>query len=170
MEIISDLRARVAGVKEGIETGELVRDVLVNHQRDILDLQKRQLFAGLASDGQDLRPYYTEDLKPTGYFHSVEAAKRYAAWKTGLNYPYSANRNPNAPNLYVNGKFHDELGVQFEPQTVGIIGTTGYAKEIVEKYGLEKFGLTAANWAAIFSDMGAYNELMNNIRAKLYGN
>ena len=170
MGILNDLRARVASVNDGLQTGELVRNVIVNHPDDILNLQKEQLFSGLASNGQDIRPYYTEDLKPAGYFRSVESAKRYSAWKeSGINYPYSAKRNPDAPNLYINGRFHDELGVQFDSQTVGIIGTTGYSKGIIAKYGIQTFGLMIANWIAIFVERGAYNELMDELRTRLYG-
>lgn len=171
MGILNDLRERVSSVNDRLQTGELVRDALVNHPDDILDLQKQQLFAGLASNGQDIRPYYSEDLKPSGYFHSVETAKRYSAWKqSGINYPYSVNRNPDAPNLYINGRFHDELGVQFDVQTVGIVGTTGYSKGIIAKYGVNTFGLMPANWMTIFVDRGAYNEIMEDIRTRLYGN
>ena len=170
MGILNDLRARVADVNDGLQTGELVRDTIVNHADDILELQKQQLFSGLASNGQDIRPYYSEDLEPTGYFYTVESAKRYAAWKaTGINYPYNADRNPDAPNLYINGRFHDELGVQFDADTVGIVGTTGYSKGIVAKYGINTFGLMMSNWMVVFIERGAYNELMNELRTRLYG-
>lgn len=171
MGILNDLRARVAGVNDGLQTGELVRDVIVKHPDDILELQKQQLFSGLASNGQDIRPYYTEDLKPAGHFYTVEAAKRYSAWKeSGINYPYAAKRNPDAPNLYINGRFHDELGVQFDVDTVGIVGTTGYSQKIIAKYGIDTFGLMMSNWMAIFVEHGAYDELMDEIITRLYGN
>lgn len=169
MGILENLRARVQSVEEGLRSGILIRGVVVNHADDILELQKLQLFQGLASDGNDIRPYYSEDLKPNGYFYSVESAGRYAAWKQdGINYPYSVDRNPDAPNLYINGRFHDELGVQFMPQAVGVVGTTGYSKKIIAKYGLKTFGLMAINWMRIFQERGAYNELMNEIKSKLY--
>lgn len=169
MGILNDLRKRVADVNDGLQTGELVRNVVVKHPDDILELQKQQLFAGLASNGQDIRPYYSEDLKPSGYFYTAEAAKRYAVWKdSGINYPYSAQRNPDAPNLYINGRFHDELGVQFDADTVGIVGTTGYSKKIIAKYGVSTFGLMMANWMAIFIERGAYNELIKEIKTRLY--
>lgn len=171
MGILNELRTRVADVKDGLETGELVRDTIINHPDDILDLQKQQLFAGLASNGQDIRPYYSEDLKPTGYFYTTESAKRYAEWKmTGINYPYTADRNPDAPNLYINGRFHDELGVQFDADTVGIVGASTYANGIIEKYGIETFGLMMSNWMVIFVERGAYDELMNELKTRLYGN
>lgn len=169
MGILNDLRARVVSVNDGLQTGELVRNAIVGHGEEILDLQKQQLFQGKAANGEDIRPYYSEDLKPTGYFHSVESAGRYAAWKRdAINYPYVANRNPDAPNLYINGRFHDELGVQFLASSVGIVGTTAYSKGIIAKYGKNTFGLISSNWLAIFYDHGAYQDLMNEIKTKLY--
>lgn len=169
MGILDDLRARVRYANEGLESGELVRNVIVQHSDDILELQKMQLFQGLAANGQDIRPYYSEDLKPSGYFHSVESASRYAAWKKdGISYPYKANRNPDAPNLYINGRFHSELGVQFAADTVGIVPTTPYAAGIMGKYGITTFGLMIANWAVIFQQRGAYAELMQQLKQRIY--
>lgn len=169
MSILNGLLARVQAVKSGLDTGEFVRNALLGHGDDILELQKQQLFAGIASNGEDIRPYYSEDLKPSGYFYSVESAGRYAAWKQdGISYPYSASRNPDAPNLYINGRFHSELDVQFTTDTVGVVPATRYAEGIVAKYGLDTFGLTATNWNVIFSERGAYNELMEEIKALLY--
>ena len=68
MGILENLRNRVQQVNDGMRSGEIVRDVVVRHPSDILDLQKRQLFQGLAANGEDIRPYYSEDLKPGGYF------------------------------------------------------------------------------------------------------
>lgn len=171
MGILEELRNRVQGVSDGLKSGTLVRDVVVKHPDDILDLQKQQLFQGLSSSGEDIRPYYSEDLKPSGYFHSVASAQRYAAWKKdGISYPYSAQRNPDAPNLYINGRFHSELGVRFNADSVGIVATTPYAAGIMEKYGVSTFGLMMANWMALFVERGAYDELMNDLRIKLYGN
>lgn len=171
MGILNDLRTRVQGVSDGLQNGDLVRNVVVKHPDDILELQKQQLFQGRAANGEDIRPYYTEDLKPGGYFYSVESAKRYSAWKeSGINYPYSTQRNPDAPNLYINGRFHDELGVQFNADSVGIIGTTGYSKQIIAKYGINTFGLMMENWMTVFVERGAYDELMAEIKTRLYGN
>ena len=170
MGILEDLRNRVRTVNDGITTGMMVRDVIVRHSEDIMELQLVQLFEGLAANGQDIRPYYSEDLKPGGYFHSVESAGRYSAWKKdGINYPYTAtNRNPDAPNLYINGRFHSELGVQFNNDSVGIVPETPYAAGIVAKYGINTFGLMASNWMAVFEQKGAYQELMNEIKQRLY--
>ena len=169
MGILNDLLGRVRTVNDGLLTGSLVRDVLVSHPDDILELQRIQLFEGKAANGEDIRPYYSEDLKPNGYFYSVETAGRYADWKlNGINYPYTANRNPDAPNLFINGRFHDELGVQFLSDAVGVVPVTPYASGIVAKYGINTFGLMMQKWAQIFTDYGAYYELMQQIKSRLY--
>lgn len=169
MGILNDLRARVQGVQSGLQTGDLIRNVVVRHGEEILDLQREQLFEGKASSGNDIRPYYSEDLKPKGYFYSVETAGRYAAWKaSGINYPYKASRNPDAPNLFINGRFHDELGIRFLADSVGVVPMTPYAANIMAKYGMETFGLMVEKWTKLFQDFGAYNELMMEIKSRLY--
>ena len=168
MKSLSDLLSRIEGVYDGLRTGESVRSVVVNHEADIIELQQIQLLEGKASNGEDLRPYYSEDLKPQGWFHSPETAANYAAWKEGLSYPFSVERNPDAPNLYINGKFHSELAVRFDHDTCSIEGETGYAQGIVAKYGFRNFGLMLMNWVVIFRERGAYEELLNEIKSTLY--
>ena len=170
MGILDDLLQRVRNVNNGLQSGSIVRPVVMLHATDILDLQREQLFEGKASSGEDIRPYYSEDLKPSGYFYSVESAGRYAAWKlSGINYPYSAqNRNPDAPNLYITGKFHDEIGVEFGSDSVGIVGTTPFAKQIIAKYGIRTFGLMPVRWSQIFTQKGGYEQLMSFIELQLY--
>ena len=166
--MLTELLDRVKSVQEGLQDGEIIRDVVVDHEEDILDLQKLQLFQGKASNGEDIRPYYTEDLKPSGFFNSVESAKRYSDWKQTINYPRLADRNADAPNLFINGKFHSELAVSFGSDSVVVAGSTSYANEIVDKYGLETFGLTKDNWNIIFRDRGGLSELLSNIKQQLY--
>lgn len=166
--IIENLQKRVENVLVGLQSGSLVRNVVAKHADDILDLQKYQLLQGKASSGDDMRPYYTEDIQPGGYFKSVESAKKYAAWKETINYPRNAKRNSNAPNLYINGRFHSELGVQFGPTAMTIIGATTYANGIIAKYGTNQFGLTKDNWNVIFRERGGQEELLTEIKKELY--
>ena len=169
MSILSDLRKRVQSVQDGMQSGEIVRLSLLPRRDDILELQRIQLLQGLTSSGDEIRPYYSEDLKPGGYFYSVESAKRYADWKQTLSYPYSVERaNADAPNLYINGKFHSELDVEFGSEAVSVVGGTGYAQEIIAKYGLRTFGLMGENWNVIFTERGAYDDMMREIESILY--
>lgn len=166
--MLTELLDRVKSVKEGLQDGEIIRDVVVDHEEDILDLQKLQLFQGKASNGEDIRPYYTEDLKPSGFFNSVESAKRYSDWKQTINYPRLADRNADAPNLFINGKFHSELAVNFGSDSVVVAGGTSYANNIINKYGLHTFGLSKENWDIIFRGRGGLNELLQSIKKQLF--
>ena len=169
MGILDDLLTRVQTVNEGLRDGAIIRNAVVSHPGDIMELQRQQLFAGKRPDGEDIRPYYSEDLKPGGFFYSVETAGRYSAMKDDkIMYPYSANKNPDAPNLYFNGRFHDEIGVEFGSDSVAVVPTTAYAKKIMDKYGMDTFGLMMANWMVIFVERGAYDELMQQVKQQLY--
>ena len=153
-----------------MQDGSLVRGVLRNHADDIMEQQHIQLMEGKGSDGNDLRPYYTEDVQPSGYFKTVASARNYMAWKETLNYPYSVTRNSNAPNLYINGRFYSEMEVRFEAETLGIYPTSGFASEIMEKYGLHRFGLSALRWQVMMEEKGVKDEIQNEMRKLLYGN
>lgn len=168
MKILTDLLERVKGAQENLP--KMIGEVLYDHQTEILEAQKIQLLEGKASDGEDMRPYYSEDLKPNGYFYSAESAGRYAAWKKSLDYPYSVQRNDDAPNLYINGKFHSELGLSFGAESLTVTADTGYAMGIMAKYGSEKFGLTMANWSVLFREKGLLNNLIDLFKQTIYGN
>ena len=153
-----------------MQDGSLIRGVLRNHADDIMEQQHIQLMEGKGSDGNDLRPYYTEDVQPSGYFKTVASARNYMAWKETLNYPYSVSRNSNAPNLYINGRFYSEMEVRFEAETLGIYPTSGFASEIMAKYGLHRFGLSALKWQVMMEEKGVKDEIQNEMRKLLYGN
>lgn len=168
MGVLEQLKQKVQRVQKGLADGSLIRDVMQTRGDTILEKQKIQLLRGLASSGDEIHPFYSEDLKPAGRFYSVETAGRYAALKQSLTYPYTVDRNPDAPNLYFNGRFHDDLGVQFNADTVAIIGTTAYAKGIILKYGTETFGLMSEYWNEVWAE-GAFADLLSGIKKQLYG-
>lgn len=169
IDVLRGLLERVKEAEASLTDGDAIGDVLLSYKDDIMELQLRQLFEGKASSGEDLRPYYSEDLMPSGYFRSAESAKRYADWKQTIQYPYKASRNPDAPNLYINGKFHSELEVDLTSEAVEVVASTSYADDIVAKYGRSSFGLTPDNWDIIWRERGAYERLLNEIRQMIYG-
>lgn len=167
-DVIEGMLSRVVAVADGLSRGELIGRVLSNHATEIEDLQREQLFAGRASSGEDIRPYYSEDVKPAGYFKSRESAARYAAWKqNAVPYPVTVQRNPDAPNLYVDGTFHSELAADLGTDGVAIVGTTAYAQQIIAKYGIDTFGLTTENWERIFREYGVLDEVIARVRETL---
>lgn len=158
----------VRALDEGLRDGTIMRDVLMGHGRDIIEQQRIQLMEGRRSDGTDIRPYYSEDVKPRGYFTTKDAARRYAAWKQTLSYPYTVQRNQDAPNLYVTGVFHDDLNVEFGTDAVAIVPDTAYAANIMSKYGRGMFGLAWDKWGIIFGEKGAAKELMDKVRHTIW--
>ena len=155
-------------LQNGMQQGTLVRDVLMRHGEHIVEQQRIQLLMGKGRDGKDLHPFYSEDVKPNGYFRSGAEAKRYAAWKQTLSYPYSVQRNPDAPNLYITGVFHDDLGVAFGKDYVAIIPDTAYAANIMQKYGMNAFGLCMEKWGVIWNEKGGKNNLIEQMKKVLW--
>lgn len=154
-----------------MQDGSLVRGILRQHEQDIMEQQHIQLLEGKGSDGNDLRPYYTEDVQPHGYFRTQETASNYMAWKESLNYPYSVSRgNSNAPNLYINGRFYSELEVRFEADSLMIAPSSPYAAQIMAKYGIKRFGLSALKWQVMMNEKGVKDEIQRRMKDILYGN
>ena len=165
---IDGLLKNAQALRDGMQRGELVRDVLMRHGDHIVEQQRIQLLMGKGSDGRDLHPFYSEDVKPSGYFKSGAQARKYAAWKQTLSYPYQVERNPDAPNLYITGVFHDDLNVEFGIDGLAIVPETAYAANIMRKYGFGIFGLNAQMWGVIWNDWGAKDELITEMKNVLW--
>ena len=165
---LDELTANAKSLQRDMETGRLTREVLSRHGDHIVEQQRIQLLMGKGSDGKDIHPFYTEDLKPRGYFKNRQTAEKYKAWKQELSYPYSVQRNPDAPNLYITGVFHDDLGVEFYPDALAIVPDTAYAANIMAKYGFGIFGLNAQMWDIIWNDFGAKDELIEEMKNVLW--
>lgn len=171
MSILNDLLNRVTDVLNGLQGGEIPRLAVLQSEADILDLQREQMAEGKGVDGEDLRPYYSEDLRQRGgWFLSGESAARYAAWKQDIGNPYEAGgRNPDAPNLYINGKFYSEIGVQFGTEAAVIVPLTPFASQVMAKYG-RQINLGMSGWMELMHNRGGYDKVMNEVKRILYGN
>lgn len=166
--MLDELLSNAKSLQADLENGTLMREVLQRHEQDIVEQQRIQLLEGKTSDGGDIHPFYSEDVKPTGYFRTKESAARYAAWKQTLSYPYKVQRKPDSPNLYITGVFHNDLGVEFNAESVAIIPDTAYAANIMAKYGNGMFGLSGDKWAIIFDEKGAKDELLTEMENILW--
>lgn len=168
---LARMTAAAKSLSRQMDDGSLVREVLTEHEEGIMQEQHIQLLEGKDSDDNDMRPYYTEDLQPHGHFKSVQSASAYMVWKESLNYPYQVTRgNSNAPNLYINGRFYNEMEVKFDLDNMAIVPSTPYAGEIMNKYGLGKFGLSALHWDKLMYEGGVLNDIQNKIKSILYDN
>ena len=164
---IDGLLTNARALKQGLQ-GNLIREALQPLEGDIIEQQKIQLLEGKNSSGQDMHPFYSEDLKPRGWFKSRESAGRYAAWKQTISYPYSVKRNPDAPNLYITGVFHNDIGIVFSSDTLMVKPDTAYAANIMAKYGLNAFGLCAEKWGVIWNEKGGKDNLINEVKKTLW--
>lgn len=154
-------------LQSAMDRGIFLQVVLNDRREEIIASQREQLLEGKDSDGNDMRPYYSEDLKPNGWFHSKESAMRYALWKkTGISYPVDVQRNTDAPNLYINGMFHNDLEARAGSTSVGVYPKTSYAAGIMAKYGMNKFGLTSERWRKVLDD--CKDKILQLMKQELY--
>ena len=54
---INALLKNAQALQNSMQSGVLVRDVLLNHGEQIVEQQRVQLFMGKGSDGKDLHPF-----------------------------------------------------------------------------------------------------------------
>lgn len=155
MRLISALAQRARECASYLDSGAAVIEHLAPMDKRILALQSEQLLEGKRPDGSDIRPYYSEDPyfnEPGRFYHNPDA---YKAWKSTL--PGGQWNNPkrkeDAPNLYINGRFHSELGCYFEADGILVAGATAYAAGIVGKYGADTFGLSMARWDGLMREV-----------------
>ena len=165
---IDGLLSNVRALRSALTGGSLIREALQPHEEEIAEQQRIQLLEGKGSDGRDLHPFYSEDLKPAGYFRTKDSAQRYSEWKQTISYPFTVKRNPDAPNLYITGVFHNDLGVEFRGDGVAIVPDTAYASKIMAKYGFGVFGLSMERWAVVFDELGARYDLLERMRNMIW--
>lgn len=67
---------------------------------EIVEMNKAQLWDGKTKNNTDIHPFYSEDP----YFKSAKQAQAYKNWKQRIT--PNSDRNPDAPNLYINGYYH----------------------------------------------------------------
>ena len=65
---IEGLLNNARALQAGLQGGSLMRSVLEGHGEDIIEQQRIQLLEGKASDGTEMHPFYSEDIKPRGWF------------------------------------------------------------------------------------------------------
>lgn len=114
---------------ESINVKDAAAKSILGTEEKYGELLKDQLLHGKGSDGEDLKPGYLEDP----YFKSRESAERYLKWKERIS--PNVGRNPNAPNLYITGVYHDSLSVKTNYDGVQISSSAPFSFNIEQKYG-----------------------------------
>jgi len=139
---------------------EVVIDSIMKNKDKIIEMNQEQLYDGKDIFGNDIRPLYTEDT----FFKTEAQAKGYVKWKQKIT--PNSKRNPNAPNLFINGYFYRGIDVVRSGVSVFLrsinAGTLG--AELSTKYK-NTMGLNEKN-QAILSNI-IYPEIMNFVKRYL---
>lgn len=128
---------------------------VIGTENEYKDLLQDQLLHGKGADGQDLSPGYLEDP----FFKSYEAAQRYLKWKERIS--PKVGRNPNAPNLYITGQYHDSISVTTDYSGVRSSSSSYFGGDIERKYN---------NNANILGSEWREDYLKNFVRPRLLSN
>jgi len=120
----------------------MVERILQRHEPELLELQKDQLYAGLDSRGQLLKPSYSQDP----YFKNPGAGSRYAAWKQSRTPRADSSLFPtkptDTPNLIITGTlFYHRLFVEVGGGNLMIDANSPIMAKLDSKYGNLLLGL-----------------------------
>ena len=62
------------------------------------------------------------------------------------------------------------MEVKFEAETIMIAPSSSYAAQIMGKYGIKHFGLSAVKWQVMMNEKGVRDEVQQQMKRILYGN
>lgn len=111
-----------------VDFNKIVEESLKLNDDLLVILNQKQLMEGKDSEGNDLRPYYSEDP----YFKTPEAAQKYIAWKQKIT--PNSKRNPDAPNLFINGYFHGSIFPVIGDKSFFNDSQVSLGKDLISRY------------------------------------
>ncbi len=129
-------------LSNAIKVRELLPDVIdsiiMDNESMILEMNRNQLYDGLNNEGKEIRPLYSQDP----YFKTPASAQAYIRWKQRIT--PNNKRNPDVPNLYINGHFYSLLQLYRLGEKIVIKGNASFSDDIDSKYN-NILGLTSEN-------------------------
>ena len=126
---MAGLKAYKAKLEQVISDFEDIKDEAIYEcQHEYAKANSKQLFEGIDSNGNKLKPYAESTIKKKKRTNQITS-------KTILNdYPNSEK-----------GNFHNEMFGEYEGGVLKISSDTDYTRYLVENYGSDIFGLKNAN-------------------------
>ncbi len=103
-------------------------DIMQQHEQELADYNRMQLYKGLDADGNFLSPKYSEDP----FFKSKESAARYAQWKKDIT--PDPDRPLDVPNLFINGYYHFSIIAVVRGNVVEFVSNNAIGDSIKRKY------------------------------------
>lgn len=122
-----------------------VQDVIISTEKDITDLNRRQMFAGIRSSGTEIKPAYAP------YTVLVKDQK---------------GQPSDRVTLKDTGDFYDSMFVDVNSATFDIDASDPKTDALVKKYGVRIFGLTKESRGE-YVNYSFFPELKNRITRKL---
>lgn len=105
---------------EKINIDEVIYGVMKEHENDLNDLNREQMYDGKQNDGvSDISPTYLEDPywyetdKNGRQRGGIQAALAWSNWKDKIT--PNPRRNQHVPNLFINGFYHSSRTVLVTP-------------------------------------------------------
>lgn len=123
---------------------DVVNDALFQNEYNIIDMNKSQLYDGKDIQGNDIRPLYSQD----SFFKTESQAKGYIKWKSKIT--PNPRRNPDAPNLFINGFHYSLIGLLKKGRdiVIGVKSQNAITSSIDSKYK-NIYGLNSENQSKI---------------------
>lgn len=140
---INDYLQHILEVKKQLP--DFIAFEFIDNEQLIIEKNQQQLYDGKNVNNEDIRPFYSQDP----YFKRPGASERYIAWKQKIT--PNPNRNPDAPNLFIDGTFHRTLKVGIKGSDVIVQSNSTIADDINFKYD-NVLGLTDDNIFEIYNE------------------
>lgn len=96
MTSLQDMANKLKNINLSIILDEILEPLLP----EIISMNKEQIWDGKTKNDTDIHHLYSEDP----FFKTVKQANAYKMWKQRIT--PNSDRNPDAPNLYINGYYH----------------------------------------------------------------
>ena len=152
MKSITDLRRRVTGLKNGIDSGAWLRDIIMNNEAVICDMNAEgQLYEkGVNTYGVPIMDY----MPYTPYTIEIKTIKRQPTDRVTLR---------------DTGDFHESFYVEATDTQFVVKAHDWKTESLIRKYGRQILGLTKENLAELIWQY-IYPELLNKTNQTINGN
>lgn len=149
MTTIKDYLNNAIKAKEMIP--DIIDGIIFDNEEMILDMNRQQMMDGQNNEGVEIRPLYSQDP----YFKTPASAQAYISWKQIIT--PNTKRNPDVPNLFIDGTFHRSLQLFRVGPKIMIKGNASFADNIDSKFndvlGLAPYNQERLNKEYIYPDL-----------------
>lgn len=151
MKSITDLRERVTGLKNGLDSGAWLRSIIMNHEAVICDMNAEgQLYEkGVNAYGVAIMDY----MPYTPYTIEIKTIK---------------GQPTDRVTLRDTGDFHESFYVEATDTQFVIKAHDWKTEKLIKKYGRQILGLTRENLDELIKQY-IYPELLDKAKETIYG-